>query len=233
MIELIQQKNFAIGASDFSEALANKDRVRLLVISDSHGSRDILMSILRKFGQNVDAMCFCGDGMPDLLGMLMLGYNNPDFSQFIPPIVFFVRGNGDNSTYSLLADTHMTVYVPIDLEFTAAGKQIFMTHGHRYDVYYGTKDLCAAAHEKNASIVFFGHTHISNLQYKNQLTILNPGSCSHPRGGAAHTISIVEIEKNSVERNPKADFFEIKWDADGEVEFVPYSPSTEEINLFW
>lgn len=233
MIELIQQKNFAIGATGLSDALAEKDTVRLLVISDSHGSRDILMSILRKFGQGVDAMCFCGDGMPDLLGMLMLGYNNPDFSQFIPPIVFFVRGNGDNSTYTLLADTRMTVYVPVDLEFTAAGKRIFMTHGHRYDVYYGTKDLCAAAREKNASIVFFGHTHISNLQYQNQLTTLNPGSCSHPRGGAAHTISIVEIERNSTQQEPKADFFEIKWDADGEVIFVPYSPSTEEINLFW
>ncbi len=233
MIELIQQKNFAIGSAGLSEALADKDKARLLVISDSHGSRDILMSILRKFGQKVDAMCFCGDGMSDLLGMLMLGYNNPNFSHFIPPLIFFVRGNGDNSTYTLLADTRMTIYVPSELEFTAAGKRIFMTHGHRYDVYYGTKDLCTAAKEKNASIVFYGHTHISNLQQKNQLTTLNPGSCSHPRGGTAHTISIVEIEKKSVESTPKADFFEIKWDEDGEVEFVPYSPSTEEINLFW
>ena len=233
MLELIQQSNYAICADGAVEKLAEKKNARLLVVSDSHGSRDILMSILRKFGKGTDALCFCGDGMPDLLGAIVSICHNPSFAEFLPPVIFFVRGNGDNSTYTVLANSHLAVRVPIEIEFTVAGKKIFMTHGHRYDVYYGTKDLKSVAREKNASIAFYGHTHISNIQYRNKLTVLNPGSCSLPRGGLPHTFALVNIDSDTKSEKPDCDFYELKWDSNGEIAFYPYSPSTDEINLFW
>lgn len=227
MIEIIQQKDFAIGSLDSIKMLAEKDSARILVISDSHGSKNIVQQIISRFGSECDGMCFCGDGNPDLCSIIETNHK----SELLPPVIFFVQGNGDNSTSTILTNQRLPISVPAEVEFTVCGKKIFMTHGHRYNVYMGTNELKKTAQEKEAQIAFYGHTHVANAQIKNKILLLNPGSCSLPRGGLPHTFAIVELKKNEEKIN--YNYFELKWDANGEIEFIPFTPPKGEINLFW
>jgi len=232
-----QLSNYMISDIESVKALALKDVAKLLVISDSHGSKNIITNIIENFGKDVDALCFCGDGMPDLLGMIEDSMRITYFEDKIPKVIIFVQGNGDNSNYSLLTKERLPIKVPQQLDFVAAGKKILITHGHRYNVYIGTKDLKNEAENINATIAFYGHTHIANAQKKtnsktkSKMTILNPGSCSLPRGGLPHTFALVTLTKNveKIDYN----YFELKWDSNGEIAYAPYTPPTGEINLFW
>lgn len=222
------------------EDFAEKDSARILLISDSHGGKSVLFNILEKYGKESDAVCFCGDGMPDLLGVIEDFRNIDGYEERIPNLVVFVQGNGDYANYQLVTDDRHAITVPQQTEFTAAGKKVMMTHGHRYNVYIGTKELKAEAERIGADIVFYGHTHIANAQTKtnsktkSKISLLNPGSCSLPRGGLPHTFAIVTIEKSAADNSAvKFDYFEIKWNKEGDMEFSPFVPPSKEVNLFW
>ena len=226
MIELIQNEDFSFGSPELVKRLAEKESARILVISDSHGSKNNIQDILLAFGKDCDALCFCGDGIPDLCWVIERCYR----MDFVPPILFFVQGNGDNSTGMILAERRLSLFVPVETEFFVCGKKFYMTHGHRYNVYFGTKDIKKVAAEKNAHAVFYGHTHVANAQDK-KILLLNPGSCALPRGGLPHTFAMVDVKKNAEKLKYK--YFEIKWNADGEINFEPYTPPKGEIKLFW
>ena len=217
--------------------LSEKSSARILLISDSHGGKSVLFDIIEQHGKSADAVCFCGDGMPDLLGVIEDFHNIEGYDALIPKSVVFVQGNGDYANYQLVTSERQSITVPQQIEFTVAGKKVMMTHGHRYNVYIGTKELKAEAEKIGAEIVFYGHTHIANAQKKTnsttkgKLTMLNPGSCSVPRGGLPHTFAIVTIKKDS--EQAEYEYFEIKWDRNGDIEFTPFEPPTNEINLLW
>ena len=58
-----------------------------------------------------------------------------------------------------------------------------LCHGHLLDARRGTEGLVYAAKEKNADYVFYGHTHIPLIKKIDDITVVNPGSISLPRGG--------------------------------------------------
>ena len=227
MIEIKQQKDFSLGSFDKIKELAEKDFAKILVISDSHGNKVNFFSILQNFGKICDALCFCGDGITDLCSAIETSY----VLHFLPPVIFFVKGNGDNSTATILARERHLIFVPTDKEAVVCGKKIFMTHGHKYNVYIGTSELKKISSEKKADAVFYGHTHIANAQTKSRTLLLNPGSCSLPRGNVPQTFAIVEIKKN--EEKISYQYFRLNWDSSEEIIFIPYEPPKGEINLFW
>ncbi len=241
MNELKQQHDMVISGTGQGNILAEKDRARILVVSDSHGGKVMFASIIMKFGKDADALCFCGDGIPDLLGMLEDSLSREELSRNIPPVIAFVQGNGDHSSYTLLTDERVPVSVPILQTITAAGKKILIAHGHRYNVYIGTKELKADAEKLGADIVFYGHTHIANALIKTKrggaqgtkqkIALINPGSCSLPRGGLPRTFAIVDVFKDKP--IPEYSFYEAKWNEFEELTFVPFCPPAGEINLFW
>lgn len=231
MLKFLQQTDFALGDSQKITELSEKPSAKILVVSDSHGKPWIFKSILYQFGKKVDALFFCGDGMPDLVSILEESVSDPELAENIPDVLYFVHGNGDNSTIQLLAEKRILLQVPREINANVAGKKIFMTHGHSYNVYFGTKDLIAAGKLNNADIIFYGHTHLSSVQKKKvqekEMMILNPGSCSFPRGGMPNSCAIVSINKENV----KADFFEIQFDDDGNILFKPFNAPTHEMKF--
>lgn len=237
MRKFTQLQNFMITEESYVKELEEKDSVRILLFSDSHGSKNIVTDIIEKYGKTCDALCFCGDGIPDLIEILEDIHWSNNGEENIPKAIIFAQGNGDNTNYSLLTDERIFLTIPQQIEFTAAGKKILITHGHRYNVYLGTKELKAEAEKIGASVVFYGHTHIANAQMKQnsktkeKISILNPGSCSLPRSGMPHTFAIIDIEKNK--EKISYNYFEIKWNSDGDVGFTPYTPPTGDFNLFW
>ena len=238
MIELIQQPDFSICSAQALEAFSKKESARILVLSDSHGDSKIVQSIIERFGSSCDAMCFCGDGIFDLVEMLEIAFSDKDFCQKIPPVLYFVRGNGDNSTSTIFTDQRIQISVPEFQEFSVAGKKIFLTHGHRYGVYYGIRELRSEALTRGCNVVFYGHTHVPNVQKthvtrngkKESLEILNPGSCAQALGGMPNTFALIDL--NSSEEKISCQYYKISWDRYGELVFAELQTPCGEIKLF-
>ena len=53
-------------------------------------------------------------------------------------------------------------------------KKILLTHGHRYRVKYGYDRLLSRAKEISADIVVFGHTHVPENTYIDNILLFNP-----------------------------------------------------------
>ena len=238
MIEIVQQENLAIGSKTAVEALENIELAKALVISDSHGNSLIMQSIIANFGSECDLLCFCGDGLLDLIETLELGFFDKEFGEKIPPVVYFVRGNGDNSTSTIFTDKRVPITVPEFQEISLAGKKLFLTHGHRYNVYYGNKDLREEAIKRGMDLAWYGHTHVPNSMRSHVtrdgrndfLGILNPGSCAQARGGMPNTFAIVDVHRE--EEKNVCHYYRITMDKNGEPIFTPMPTPRGEIKLF-
>lgn len=238
MIELVQQENLAIGSKKVLASLPGKELAKALVLSDSHGNPRVMQAIIAAFGDECDCMCFCGDGLLDLVETLELGFFDKKFGAHIPPALFFVRGNGDNSTSTIFTDQRIPISVPEVQEFSLAGRRFMLTHGHRFNVYYGNKDLREEAIRRGVDAVWYGHTHVPN-SLRSHITrngrndflgVTNPGSCAQARGGMPNTFAIIDAHRD--EEKNVCHYYRIIQDRFGEYNFEPMPTPRGEIKLF-
>lgn len=135
--------------------------MRILVVSDSHGNNSAFTKIIDKIGMP-DMVIHCGD------------YNGSEYfySKTVTCPLVMVSGNNDFS-YGL----------PSCEEIDINGKHIFITHGHRHRVYYGTQLLIQDAKSRGACVALYGHTHVPSIEYDDELRVyaVNPGSLTFPR----------------------------------------------------
>ncbi|MCR5797350.1 MAG: metallophosphoesterase [Eubacterium sp.] len=147
---------------------------KYLVFSDSHGSSEMMFSIIREHQTEISGIFFLGDigGDEDLLRNLT----------GLPTHI--VRGNCDWSSQA-----------PDELCFRIGKHKVAITHGHRYSVNRGVDVLKYWAMEKEADIVMYGHTHVPFLERGYNLTVLNPGSISRPRqSDFTKTYAMIDID---------------------------------------
>lgn len=176
--------------------LSEKESSKVLVISDSHGNTDILRSIIEEEGKTADALLFLGDGIEDLITIIEENSHIPQELSAIPPVVAFVRGNGDMGTCSYYSDSLTTIDVPDTQILTISGKKIFMTHGHRFNVYYTTSTMLDFIINNDYAAGLFGHTHVPYQENYSGHLLINPGSCSIPRNHSDKSYLILTINKN-------------------------------------
>lgn len=227
MMRIVQQPDFSLGEAECVQSLAVRDSASILVISDSHGNRNAFFNILRHFGGACDALCFCGDGARDVLSVLATFSAAAEKAACLPPVAALVQGNGDAAAYTAqVRDAQTVVRIPKTQELTAAGKHIFLTHGHLYDVYYGTTDFFHAAKRERADLALFGHTHIPYTAQEDGLLLINPGSCARPRRNSPNSFALVTI----AEAGMTYQFFAID---DSGKHFTEYDPPHEEMSLLW
>ncbi|HZG70487.1 MAG TPA: metallophosphoesterase [Chondromyces sp.] len=149
--------------------------MKLLVVSDSHGRRDILEELKGRYQEKVDLMIHCGDSE--------LKADDPAIEGFQ-----VVKGNCD-----------------IEPDFSnetideIAGKRIFVTHGHRYNVKMTMMNLSYKAKEYEADFVFFGHSHLVGVEKIDGTVFLNPGSITLPKGRQEKTYAVVEVNHEEAE----------------------------------
>lgn len=135
--------------------MANKT---IVVMSDSHGDRDIVQEIKSYYQGKVDAIFHNGDSElpssdPIWQGIQVVGGNCDYDSGYLPSLV-----------------THLD-------DVTIA-----QTHGHLYNINFTWDRLDLFAQETDADICLYGHLH-SPAAWRNGKTIfVNPGSVSQPRG---------------------------------------------------
>jgi len=216
-----------------SESIPSLEKARLLVVSDSHGSRTTLETIIRNYGDKCDALCFCGDGIDDLLSVIEESQFDEALARCIPEYIFIVQGNGDGSTYriNLRNNSSQIIKIPMNLDFKSCGFNVMMSHGHEYDVYYGMDYLYDASIVHNAKLVLFGHTHLANVQTTYGITLLNPGSCARPRGGMPHTFAIITLDGSA--KSISYEYLEIKSDENKKISFESFKAPEGDLPLLW
>lgn len=150
---------------------------RLLILSDSHNSREAIERILKAEAATIDALIFLGDGLRDL-ELALTCY---------PRLrAYAVAGNCD---YGALE--------PLDGLVAFDQCVIFYTHGHMYGVKYDLDTLTDAASARGAEVALFGHTHIPLAQQRGQVFLFNPGSCGRSYTGP-NTYGILTLDGGKV-----------------------------------
>lgn len=229
MNKLIQTDNMLIACEGADLLLEEREHARLLVISDTHGEAELLESIVLEFGENSDALVFCGDGFCDIAAILEKAALDRRLRESIPPVIASVRGNGDADQYAVLIPDPETeeaapphnLHAPTRILFRAAGRTVLVVHGHAHGVAEGTGLLAASADTMDADLIFYGHTHIPLYEESGPTLIINPGSCARPRGGYPPTFAVVSFP-GTTERF-EADFFEVRRSLFGSLNFSAFS----------
>lgn len=151
--------------------------MRIGIISDTHGSMiDIEKTI--DYLKTCDLIIHAGDYVDDA-----------EYLHYATDIeVKSVKGNCD--LYTRDENYELTFYV--------CNKKFFLCHGHYYDVKYGLNSLVKLAKDNNINIVVFGHTHIPLYKTIDNITFINPGSITYPRGESEKSFGILTIKNEEV-----------------------------------
>lgn len=188
---------FWASVPDF-ESLLQKNRVKALVISDSHFNKFVLNAVLTAFS-DADALLFCGDGIGDIV----------DNAHLLPGAVSFVRGNNDPGTYPFAFGSRLEqLKIPRVVSVSIADCPIVMTHGDSFSFFDSLNDSIDFAKTSGAKVVLFGHSHRGCFLQKDGILALNPGSISRPRGCPA-SFAVLDF----VRGKPLPDFTFYKIDA--------------------
>ena len=67
-----------------------------------------------------------------------------------------------------------------------------------YGVKYSHSGLVLRAKELGADIVLYGHSHIPDISYHENIWLINPGSLTRPRENKAPTYCILEISGEKI-----------------------------------
>ncbi|NLK45252.1 MAG: metallophosphoesterase [Treponema sp.] len=224
MNALIQQSSLLVGSNEEIERIEKLNSCCILAVSDTHGAVKELEAILRAFCADCDAFVFMGDGVSDVLACLERAAQDEELLEILPPVVAFVRGNGDADSYFVNRIENdnivqIAMQVPDRQMLKIAGRNLLIVHGHRHGVDLGTETLTAAVEAMDADIVFFGHTHRPFFEEINASLILNPGSISRPRGGFPPSFAVVSFPGETERYH--TEFFTIKNSIFGGFSFEP------------
>lgn len=130
----------------------------LIVMSDSHGDREIVKEIKGRYQGKVDAIFHNGDSELSSKDDIWDG-------------IYVVAGNCD---YDSGYPNRLITQFP---EFTVA-----QTHGHLYNINFTWDRLDLFAQEADADICLYGHLHRPAAWRNGKTVFVNPGSVLQPRG---------------------------------------------------
>ena len=114
----------------------SENKMRILVISDSHGRNDDVAGVIEQVGP-IDMLIHCGD----------VERGDDYIRSLVDCPVHMVSGNND---YNL--------DLPAQDIFNIGDYKVLVVHGHTFYVYRGVERLKQYALQNNIDIVMFGHT---------------------------------------------------------------------------
>lgn len=145
--------------------------MRILIISDSHGKKDRVESVLQK--ETYDYFIFLGDGLGDIQSVV-------NDSRTLA-----VRGNCD--FFSPLDDTKIV---------EMAGLRFLITHGDRFHVKSTLYPLTNEAKLSKVDVVLYGHTHSFADEERDGVRLINCPSLKGIQGESRYLVLDVEDKKN-------------------------------------
>ena len=155
--------------------------MRILVISDIHNNFNAAYRVLSKH-QDIKVVFFLGDGCR-YIEQLQESFKEKTFH--------CVCGNCDFS--------YDTSYCCTDIQIIENIKIVY-THGHKFGVKYSIEELFSYASRVGAGLVLYGHTHISNVSYRDGIYLVNPGSVSLGRQ-KGNSYAIIDITNKGIVPN--------------------------------
>lgn len=140
--------------------------MQFLIFSDSHGNVANMSEAIRR-NPTVRTVLFLGDGLSDLKTL----------SELHPTLdIRAVRGNCDPFSSDAPLEGTLTLY----------GVTVYLCHGHIHGVKSALGPAIARAKQEGASVLLFGHTHLTHNEYLPEygMHIFNPGSIGRTWDGA-------------------------------------------------
>lgn len=146
--------------------------MRILVVSDNHGNKQVVEDILKK--EVFDVSIHLGDS--ELSEEFMK--NN---------FMYYVQGNHDS-------------YLPVEIVAEIDGIKFAIAHGHTIgvSVFHDGKNACEFCQRVGADVVLHGHTHIFENRVANEKRFICPGALSLSRGPEGNGYAIIETEPGKI-----------------------------------
>ncbi len=155
--------------------------VRIIAMSDSHGSKAALSRIFERTKDTGNIFVHLGDGEREL-DLMRMQYPDLDIRH--------VAGNCD---YASLSPSFDIIF--------AGNVKILITHGHICGVKHGTETLRSMARDHGCRAALFGHTHCRTERYEDGIYLFNPGSCSCPRDFSRPSYGYLDITESGIATN--------------------------------
>ena len=150
--------------------------MKIGILSDTHSIKECIDKTI-PYLKECDLIIHAGDNFSDskyIHSMTKVG-------------IMAVKGNCDFDN------------VEDELLFDIEDKVVFLCHGDKYNVKYGTETIELKAKSVEADIVIFGHTHTPLNLKKDGIIYLNPGSTSLPRTVNYRSMYIMNLENDNIE----------------------------------
>ena len=129
----------------------------VIIMSDSHGDREIVSAIKERYLGKVDAILHNGDSE--------LSVDDPIWQG-----ISVVTGNCDSGSYPEKQVLELSPFT------------IAQVHGHLFAINFTFSLLKRWANEVGADVCTYGHLHRPAVWQEGKTVFINPGSVSEPRG---------------------------------------------------
>ncbi|HOQ14416.1 MAG TPA: YfcE family phosphodiesterase [Bacillota bacterium] len=154
--------------------------MKIIVFSDSHGNNNVINQVLSMHADTSDYAIHLGDGAYDFLEMAPL-YKNLRFVA--------VAGNCDKA---------LSTQAPASLVLDIDNVRLFLCHGHKHGVKFGTARLIKNAAAEGADIALFGHTHKAYEKYIPDAKGGRPIRLFNPGAAVTGSFGLIEIKDGSI-----------------------------------
>ena len=174
--------------------------MKILVLSDIHGSASALKTALGNLGSDADLLLLCGDYLNHgPRNPLPEGWNPKEVAEILNSNqgrIVCVRGNCDSEVDEMVLtfpclNAYTNLFFPTETKnqksFCFNGR-IFVHHGHLYEREKLKKWL------PEGTLVVSGHTHVTVLEEDGGLLFFNPGSVSLPKCDDGKTCGVIETD---------------------------------------
>ncbi len=143
-----------------------------IVLSDTHRNFSALEKLLPKMIEN-DFVFHLGDNEGDMLS----------YKKELGAKIYSVKGNCDGGGEDYILEVEKV--------------KILLTHGDRYGVKSSLYKLLLRAKELNVNAVFYGHTHLAQIEKIEGITFINPG-CMTSYGQKSYCYAVFHDGKLTV-----------------------------------
>ena len=177
--------------SDHRKPNDESRKMRIGVISDTHGSLTSWQEVMGGIFSDADVIIHAGDIFyHGIRNPLPKGYNTQALAEAINETktpILMCRGNCDSDVDQLVVD------VPIQSPYLLCqfeGLKLFVHHGHLFS----NEEVLRLTSRWDVSVCISGHTHIPFLEQKQSTIFLNPGSSGLPKESDPPTVAVIDID---------------------------------------
>lgn len=169
--------------------------MRILIIGDTHAQDDIFLRVLSKErgsdafhsenGANSSVALHSGNSA-NSTGALHSGNGANVFDVLLHTGDFegsemVYRELSGTPFYYVAGNNDFFTEAPFERVIELESCRIYMTHGHRYNVFETDEGILREAARRHAQIAVYGHSHYPVAEVKRGILLLNPGSLAWPR----------------------------------------------------